>query len=418
MYPGSLGQKETEFMRTHKKAKSVISLVLAAVLAFGVIPSPASAASSAEIQKQINGLKSKRAELQKEIDAIQRQYDANFGEMEALVAEKNIIDQEMTLISSKIETTNEEIAAYSQLIADTQEELEIAQEELQTLSDAHRERVRAMEEEGGLTYWEVLFQANSFTDLLDRMNMIEEINAADRRRIEQMRIAADIVSATQMNLANEKSALEESREELAEDEKVLEEKSIQYYDLLYELEQKAEEFEILMAESEILQEELMMEIAAKEKDLKEAKHDEYLAKLALQGDNPPSNATWVTPVSGFRLTSAFGMRKHPVLKVTRMHNGVDMACAQGTPIYATRAGKVTRTAYQAGGAGNYVSINHLDGFSSVYMHMTHYVVSTGQNVSQGQLIGYVGSTGISTGPHLHFGISYAGTYVNPLAYIY
>ena len=405
-------------MRTHKKAKSVISLVLAAVLAFGVIPAPASAASSAQIQKQINGLKSKKAELQKEIDAIQRQYDANFGEMESLVAEKNVIDQEMTLISSKIEATNEEIAAYSQLIADTQEELEVAQEELQTLSDAHRERVRAMEEEGGLTYWEVLFQANSFTDLLDRMNMIEEINAADRRRIEQMRIAADIVSATQMNLANEKSALEESREELAEDEKVLEEKSIQYYDLLYELEQKAEEFEILMAESEILQEELMMEIAEKEKDLKEAKHDEYLAKLALQGDNPPSNATWVTPVSGFRLTSAFGMRKHPVLKVTRMHNGVDMACAQGTPIYATRAGKVTRTAYQAGGAGNYVSINHLDGFSSVYMHMTHYVVSTGQNVSQGQLIGYVGSTGISTGPHLHFGISYAGTYVNPLAYIY
>ena len=405
-------------MRTHKKAKSVISLALAAVLLFGMIPAPASAASSAEIQKQINGLKTKKTELQKEIDAIQRQYDANFGEMEALVAEKNIIDQEMTLISSKIETTNEEISAYSQLIADTQEELEVAQEELQTLSDAHRERVRAMEEEGGLTYWEVLFQANSFTDLLDRMNMIEEINAADRRRIEQMRIAADIVSATQTNLANEKSALEESREELAEDEKVLEEKSIQYYDLLYELEQKAEEFEILMAESEILQEELMLEIAEKEKDLKEAKHDEYLAKLALQGDNPPSNATWVTPVSGFRLTSAFGMRKHPVLKVTRMHNGVDMACAQGTPIYATRAGKVTRTAYQAGGAGNYVSINHLDGFSSIYMHMTHYVVSTGQNVSQGQLIGYVGSTGISTGPHLHFGISYAGTYVNPLAYIY
>ena len=162
----------------------------------------------------------------------------------------------------------------------------------------------------------------------------------------------------------------------------------------------------------------MQEIAAKEAALKEAKHDEYLKKLALQGDNPPSNATWITPVSGYKLTSPFGMRKHPVLGVVRMHNGVDMACAQGTPIYATRAGKVTRTAYQAGGAGNYVSINHLDGFSSVYMHMTHYVVSAGQTVSQGQLIGYVGNTGLSTGPHLHFGISYAGTYVNPLAYIY
>ena len=112
------------------------------------------------------------------------------------------------------------------------------------------------------------------------------------------------------------------------------------------------------------------------------------------------------------------MRLHPVLGYYRMHNGVDLACAQGTPIYATRAGTVTRASYQAGGAGNYVSINHLDGFASIYMHMTHYVVSAGQSVSQGQLIGYVGSTGISTGPHLHFGISYAGSYVNPLAYIY
>ena len=405
-------------MRIYRKANPVISLILAVVLAFGVLPATASAASSKEIQKQIDGLKSKRAELQKEIDSIQRDYDANFSEMETLVAEKNAIDQEMTLISSKIEATNAEISAYSQLIADTQDELDDAQEELRRLSEAHRERVRVMEEEGELSYWEVLFQANSFTDLLDRMYMIEEINAADRRRIEQMRIAADIVTATQMNLSNEKSALETVREQLAEDEQVLAEKSGQYYDLLYQLEQKAEEFEILLAESEILQEELMAEIAAKEKDLKEAKYDEYLAKLALKGDNPPSNATWVAPVSGYRLTSAFGMRKHPVLKVTRMHNGIDMACAAGTPIYATRAGTVTRTAYQANGAGNYVSINHQDGFSSIYMHMTHYVVSQGQKVSQGQLIGYVGNTGISTGDHLHFGISYAGTYVNPLAYIY
>ena len=405
-------------MRIYKQANSVISLILAAVLTLGVLPFSASAASSKEIQQQINGLKSKKAELQKEIDAIQRDYNANFGEMESLVAEKSTIDQEMTLISSKIETTNEEIAAYSQLIADTQEELEAAQEELRRLSEAHRERVRVMEEEGKITYWEVLFEASSFTDLLDRLNMIEEINTADRRRIEQMRIAADIVSATQMNLASEKTSLETIREELSVEEALLAEKSLQYYDVLYELEQKAEAFEVLLAESEILQEELMVEIAAKEKDLKEAKYDEYLARLALQGDNPPSNAKWVTPVSNYRLTSAFGMRKHPVLGVVRMHNGIDMACAAGTPIYATRAGTVTRTAYQANGAGNYVSINHLDGFSSIYMHMTHYVVSQGQNVAQGQLIGYVGNTGISTGDHLHFGISYAGTYVNPLAYIY
>ena len=405
-------------MHRYRKANPVFSWILAVVLVVSILPSPAMAVSSKEIQNEINGLKSKKAELQKEIDAIQRDYDENFTEMETLVAEKSTIDQEITLISNKIETTNQEIAAYSQLIADTQEELENAQEELRLLSEAHRERVRIMEEEGNVTYWEVLFQASSFTDLLDRLNMIEEISAADRRRIEQMRIAADIVTATQMNLAMEKESLEEVRGELAQTEAVLAEKSLQYYDVLYELEQRSEAFEVLIAESEVLQEELMAEIAAKEKDLKEAKYDEYLAKLALKGDNPPSNAKWVKPVSNYRLTSAFGMRKHPVLGVVRMHNGIDMACAAGTPIYATRAGTVTRTAYQASGAGNYVSINHLDGFSSIYMHMTHYVVSQGQTVSQGQLIGYVGNTGISTGDHLHFGISYAGTYVNPLAYIY
>ena len=404
-------------MRIHRLATTALSLLLMAALVISVLPVAALAASSAEIQKEIDALKDKNAEIQAQIDGIQRQYNANFSDMKDIVEQKSAIDQEITLLNSKVDTTNEQIAAYSQLIADTQEELDTAKENLRALSEAHRERVRVMEEQGKLSYWQVIFEANSFTDLLDRINMVEEINASDRRRIEEMRIAADIVTATQMNLETEKTALEEVRVQLAADEAALEEKRSESDEVLRELEKKSEEYEVLMAESEILQEDLMQEIAAKEKELKEAKYDEYLAKLALQGENPPSDATWVTPVSGWTLTSPFGMRVHPVLGINRMHNGIDMACAQGTPIYATRAGKVTTASYQAGGAGNYVSINHLDGFASIYMHMTHYVVSAGQTVSQGQLIGYVGSTGISTGPHLHFGVSYAGTYVNPLAYI-
>ena len=405
------------YIRKNKIVQTLFSGVLAVALLLGCFPMQAAAASSAEIQQQINGLKDQKKEIQKQIDAIQRQYDENFGEMVDIVTKKETIDQEITLLNSKIEATNAEITAYGQLIADTQEELDAAEEELLELSQKHRERVRAMEEGGTLTYWEVIFQANSFMDMLDRINMVEEINASDRSRIEQMRIAADIVDASRMNLEAEKESLELTREELAADQAALEIKRSESDDLLYELEQKAEEFQILMDESEALQEELMQEIAQKEVELKEAKYDEYLAKLALQGENPPSNASWLMPTSG-KLTSPFGMRVHPVLGYARMHNGIDLAAAQGTPIYATRAGKVTTCSYQAGGAGNYVSINHLDGFSSIYMHMTHYVVSPGQNVSQGQLIGYVGNTGLSTGPHLHFGISYAGTYVNPLAYVY
>ena len=405
-------------MRRNRKARSLLALLLAGALALGMVPMSARAASSSEIQKEIDALEEQNAAIQRELDAIQSQYDENYSNMASTVEQKAAIDQEMTLLSNKIATTNEQIAAYSQMIADTQDQLEKAQEELRDLSQQHRERIRVMEEKGNLTYWEVIFEANSFMDLLDRLNMVEEINEADRKRIEEMRIASDLVTATQLTLESEKQTLEESRVQLAADEEALEEKRAESDELLWELEKQSEEYERLMAESEILQDELMLEIAAKEKELAAAKYDEYLAKLALQGENPPSDATWVTPVSGYTITSPFGMRVHPILGTSRMHNGIDMACAQGTPIYATRAGTVTVASYQAGGAGNYVSINHLDGFASIYMHMTNYVVSAGQSVSQGQLIGYVGSTGLSTGPHLHFGISYAGTYVNPLAYIY
>jgi len=405
-------------MKFPKSFQSVFALFLAVVMVCCVVPTPASAAkSSASIQEELNGLKEQNRAIQAEINAIQAQYDANANEIQSLVNKKSAIDQEIALLNSQIINLNDQITVYGQMIADAQDELDVNKMYLNGLNEKHKDRIRAMEEEGGLTYWEVIFEANSFTDLLDRLTMMEEIAASDQRRLEEMRIVAADVMTSQQALESGKSELEASRTALADTQQTLEIRRSESDDVIRELAKKSEEFQLLLDESEAAQDDLMKDIAAKEKELKDAKYEEELAKLALQGQNPPSSASWITPVSGYTLTSPFGMRKHPVLGVNRMHNGIDMACAQGTPIYATRAGRVTTAAYQAGGAGNYVSINHLDGFASIYMHMTHYVVSVGQNVSAGQLIGYVGSTGISTGPHLHFGISYAGTYVNPLAYI-
>ena len=383
-----------------------------------MMPASAEAASSKEIQEELNALKAENKAIQAEINAIQSKYDANASDIQALVDQKSAVDQQIALLNNQIININGQIAAYGQLIADSQDQLDQAQAHLTELSRKHKDRIRAMEEEGSVSYWDVLFEASSFTDLLDRLNMVDEIAAADQRRLEQMRAAADDVEAHQTELTNGKAEMEQTRTQLNETQASLEVKRTESDGILRELVKKQEEFQALLDESEAAQDDLMKEIASKEKELSAAKYEEKLAQLALQGQNPPSNATWRTPVSGYTLTSPFGMRKHPVLGYNRMHNGVDMACASGTPIYATRAGTVTTASYQAGGAGNYVSINHGDGFASIYMHMTNYVVYAGQKVSQGQLIGYVGSTGISTGPHLHFGISYAGTYVNPLAYIY
>ncbi|MEE1036596.1 MAG: peptidoglycan DD-metalloendopeptidase family protein [Oscillospiraceae bacterium] len=404
-------------MKKRTPLMSCFTLFLAVVMVLSVLPAPVSAASSKEIQKELDALKGENKEIQAQINEIQGKYDANANEMRDLVEQKNAIDQEIALLHNQVININEQITVYGQLIADAQDEMDVAQFILNGLNEKHKLRIRAMEEEGELTYWQVLFEANSFTDLLDRMNMMEEIAASDQHRLEEMRLAAKEVADAKTEMENGKEELETTRIQLDEAQENLNQKREESDEILRKLIEKQEEFQELLDESEAAQDDLMKEIAAKEKELKDAKYEERLAQLALQGQNPPSSAGWVTPVSGYTLTSPFGMRVHPVLGTARMHNGIDLACPQGTPIYATRAGRVTTASYQAGGAGNYVSINHLDGFSSIYMHMTHYVVYPGQNVAQGQLIGYVGSTGISTGPHLHFGISYAGTYVNPLAYI-
>lgn len=330
-------------------------------------------------------------------------------------------------MTAQVENINRQIATLSLLIADKQDDLDEAQERLSELNEKNKERIRTMEEEGDLSYWSVIFAANSFSDLLDRINMVQEIAASDKRRLKELREAAQTVVEAQAELETEKQGLETTREELAVTEAELASKREEADELLRQLVAKGEEYEALIDESEELQDELMQQIAKTEKELKQAEYQEWLATYVppttwpsddvRPSTNAPASTGWLCPVPYYTLTSAFGMRIHPIYGTQRMHNGVDMACSQGTPIYAAKSGKVTVASYQAGGAGYYVSINHGDGFSSIYMHMTHYIVSAGQYVTQGQVIGYVGSTGGSTGPHLHFGIAYNGTYVNPMQYV-
>lgn len=125
--------------------------------------------------------------------------------------------------------------------------------------------------------------------------------------------------------------------------------------------------------------------------------------------HPLTKQTWIS--------SPFGMRLHPVFGYYRMHNGVDLTGWYGDKIVAARSGRVIKAAYQANGAGYYVTIDHGDGYITEYMHMTRYIVKVGDYVLAGELIGYMGSTGASTGPHLHFGMMYNGAYVDPEDYI-
>lgn len=446
-------------MKNRKKLVTIVAGILAAIMVLSLILSlipTASAASSSEIKKQIEEMKAEQAELQEQKEELLAAYEENENEIYRILEEKNLVEQEIGILYSQINLVNEQITAYNLLIADKQDELEQALAQYNDLKEQNKERIRAMEEDGSLNYWAVIFESSSFFDLLDRINMIEEINAADRRKLQEMSEAAQVVAAAQKELEQERSELEQTKSELDEMQVELELKQEDFNVLLADLVEKCNEIEGLQEELEQMESDLLDELAQAEKDYQNAKYQEYLAWLATSEtttvpttapttaattattatdsdgttgttaattattapttSTPGSSASWILPCSYTYLSSAFGNREQPTAGASTYHQGVDLAAPEGTPIYASRAGTVSAATYGSS-AGYYVKINHGDGFSSIYMHMTYYVVRAGQSVSQGQLIGYVGKTGVATGNHLHFGISYNGTYVNPALYV-
>lgn len=434
-------------MRNRKRLTSIIAGLLAGVLLLsllaGLFTTTVSAAkSSDEIQEEIDQLEAQKAENDQKIEELQSQLSGNMEEMEAVVAEKNVIDQQITLLYEQMDNLDAQIKAYGQLVADKQAELDKAQEELDYLNKKNQERICAMEKNGTVSYWSVLFQATSFTDMLDRMYMVLQINQADKEALAELDAAARQVETAKTALEEEMAALEVSRQELDKTQAELDEKRTKADELLANLVARGEEYEALVEQAEEDSYQMLLSIIEKQNERTEAEQREYEEWLKEQeAQKPPApptddgssddvggsgsagegndvdGVTWLVPISYNYLSSPFGMRLHPVYGDYRLHNGVDLSAPEGTPIYASRAGQVIVATYGASG-GNYVMIDHMDGtYTTMYLHMTRYVVHVGQNVAAGELIGYCGSTGVSTGPHLHFSVFKNGVAVNPADYI-
>lgn len=439
-------------MNNKKFWVSLLAGIMAAVLILSLllqlIPA-AQAATSSEIKDQIEEMEKDQSALQDQLDELEEQRNDNATEIKDIVKQKNIVDQQVALIHEQIDNMNDQVAAYAVMIADKQAELDEAEADLEKMKQKHMERLRALEEDGSLSYWHVLFKASSFTDLLDRVNMIQEIAAADEKRLEEMSDAAKVVEEAQLALLAEQSELQKSRQTLAAKQMELDIKSQKSEELLAELIAKGEEFEQWMAEKEDELSKLEDELLEMESEYDRVKYEEWLATSVPPTTSSSSSSSgsvgssttiyregvaltpnkvgdnvWLTPCDYNRISSTFGMRMHPIYHYMKMHNGVDFAIGH-TPIYATREGVVTvATSWEDSSAGYYVVIDHGDGFRSVYMHMCKRAyVNVGDFVEAGQEIGCVGSTGASTGNHLHFGISKYNPakgkyeYVNPLEYV-
>lgn len=435
---------------------SVLAIVLVAALLLGLCGSLvlALAADSGSIQAEIDNLQSQSAEIQQKKADLKAEIESNRGEAKSVVTQKSEIDRSVELTHEEISNIEAQMQEYNRLIASKQEELDVLLEEEANRSAQYKLRLRAMEENGTkVSYWEVLFNSSSFSDLLGRMEMIQEIEDSDQQMLAKLKQSAQKVAASREELAAEKVALAEKKDELAQAQQTLDEQRKEADALLQELSANISNMEDEVSSFESMEDELVNQIAAKEVEYQNALAAEEAERRRQEeeqrqqnsnnndsnnsnnnsnqnnsdnnsNDNSNSNTGGISS-SGFMyplpagtsyVSCAYGYRIHPVNGNYSFHSGVDLAAGGGTPIYASRSGTVTTATY-SDVYGYYVTINHGDGFSTLYGHMTHYIVSAGQYVSQGEVIGYVGTTGWSTGNHLHFTIYYNGSTVNPMNYI-
>lgn len=425
-------------MRSSKtKIVRIISIVLAAVILLSLVSTAlivmVHAASSSEIKSKLADLRAKQAEIQKQSDELEKSIAENKDQTKTLVSQKAEIDQEMEMSRQKIENLNEQIQQLNLLIAEKQTELEASVAKEEALQKQYKARLRSMEETGSVSYWSILFRASSFSDLLDRVDMIREIAESDQLMLKQLSAATQAVETERADLEQQKQDLQQTETDLAVEQAELETKRAKADTLITQMQVEYASLsdEFLAAEAD--------EAAVREQ-IKKAETDYFnaLAKeqaaaaAAAAAANKPSSGSNSSSSSssggassgGFAfplaystgVTCAYGPRVHPINGNKSFHYGVDLAAGMNTEIYATKSGTVTGATYGEAN-GYYVTINHGDGYSSIYAHMTNYVVSVGDSVKQGQLIGYVGTTGWSTGPHLHFEILYSGSNVNPMNYI-
>ena len=382
----------------------IITLVLVLCLLPANLP-PAAAVTQADI----DALKDDAKDLAQEKKDIQAQLKAVQADKSNALKKKELLEDQIDLIRQEIANINEQIAMYDQLIAEKTVELERAEADEKAQFDLFCQRMRHMEEQGETSCWSILFASSDFSELLDNYMMIEEIIQYDNQVI-------DSLVSLQEKVTNDRTALEEAQSEQEE---------AKARQMAAQDELKAQEDEVDKLITEIsAQEDLLEEMeeelnkAAKALDAQiKAKEREYAAQVA----NVPSESGYLWPLPGGynTISSLAGGRIHPVTGKPGNHAGIDIPAPSGTNIYAAKSGVVIHAAKGTGSSwsyGNYVIVSHSDGTSTLYAHMSRIGCKEGQTVKQGDVVGYVGTTGRSTGNHLHFEVRSGSTRKDPVNY--
>lgn len=393
-------------MKYNKRRKSVISLILAALILASAVMLPIFQTEAFAVsQAEIDAKKAQKAAIQSKINAQRSKMNELKAQRADILTQKEALDQQQTLKSEEVALVREELEMYRQMIIEKEEEARISQENADKWFAAYKKHIRNTEEQGTTNmYLDLLFSSESIADVITRIDNINEILEYDKR--------------VRDNYLSSKAAAEQAKREYEEAAAVLEVKEVE---LTAEIERLEGELNVLQSDLEALQSDIdgyaavINQYAADEKRI-DREIKAMQEELKKQQTPPTSTGSYIWPSkSSFVVTSKYGWRTIELYGTAKFHAGIDIGASMGTPIIAADGGNITVSTYD-GGYGNYVMINHGDGRATLYGHMSSRAVSVGQTVTQGQVIGYVGSTGNSTGPHIHFEVRVNGGTVNPLKY--
>lgn len=376
-----------------------VALLLALLLFWSVI-GPVMV-SSAITQSEVAAIKEKLAAATKQKKKLSNQ----LGEIKN---DKSAVQKQLELLDGQIDAAAEEIALQEELlegltamIGSKTLELESSQAEEKAQYETMRTRVRFMAEHGDMSYLEILLSADDFSDFLYRYEIISQISERDQKLFDKLKAIRETVQ-------QQKNELEATQEE---EKKVYAGLEANRADLESKRESKRSALDNIQAmEAETKQ----AYAALIEKE--DALMDQYrkaAAELAAQQTYVGGTFMWPLPRANNIITCKYGYRIHPITGKHSLHTGIDLRASTGTKIYAANGGTVTTSAYSSVW-GNYIIINHGGGYTTLYAHMSKRLAKDKERVKQGDVIGYVGSTGYSTGSHLHFEISRNGKTYNPV----
>ena len=415
-----------------RKLTRLVCIILTVVMVLSLVAYALTlvvgAASSKEILKELEALRAEQSEIKAKSDALEASIEQNQSKTQTLVQQKADLDQQMEITRTTINNLHAQVQQYSLLIAEKQKELEAAQDAEARLQEQYRTRLRSMEETGSVSYWSILFQASSFSDLLDRVDMIREIAKSDQLILEQLAEVTAAVERERTELEQQRQELEQTEQELNDQQTLQEQQREESNKMILQMQVEYAALSEDYKAAEAAEDELRETIKRTETAYFNALSKEEAARIAAQNkannNKVSQNAAGATATGGFLfplawsngVTCAYGPRTHPIYGYQSNHTGVGLGSGMNTEIYATKSGTVTASSYGEAN-GYYLTINHGDGYSSLYAHMVSNEVSVGDYVTQGQVIGHVGLSGWTTGAHLHFEILYNGSNVNPMNYI-